>query len=277
MAKTWFVTGASSGIGRHLVETALEEGDAVVATVRKTGSLSDVQKKFADRLWIKTLDVTRPADVAQVIRESLAERGRIDVVVNNAGYGLIGATEEFSDAEIQRQIATNLMAPIQITRAFLKPMREEGGGHILQVSSVGGQVAYPVSSPYHAAKWGLEGFTESVSQEVAEFGVHFTLIEPGAVRTSFQANLQWTPKIQAYEDSAVGKMRNWLESADETLFTGDPRKVARAIFDTTRLPEPPLRLTLGTDAYEAIHGALQGRLALLESQKELAGTIAFSN
>src|SRR5262249_52451956 len=153
-------TGASGGLGRHLTELALSEGDNVCGTARRTDALSDLADKFGDRLAIEQLDVALIDDVRNVVSRALV-RGRIDVVVNSAGVGIIGATEEMTDAQVQNQIAVNLLAPIHITRAFLKPMREQGGGRIIQISSMGGQVALPVSSAYHSAKWGLEGFTEA--------------------------------------------------------------------------------------------------------------------
>ncbi len=275
MSKAWFITGASSGLGRHLTELALSEGDAVTAAVRRPDALRDLADACGGYLTVEELDVTSSQDVSRVVARCLA-RGRIDVVVNNAGGGLVGATEEMTDAQVQQQITLNLLAPIQITRAFLKPMREQGGGRIIQISSVGGQVATPVSSPYHAAKWGLEGFTEGVSQEVAEFGIYFTIVEPGGVRTGFQSNLQWTTETPPYRETTVGKMRRWMAAADDTVYTGDPAKLARAIFDTTSSSQPPLRLTLGADAYDMIHEALKARFDRLESQEELARSMAFA-
>ena len=167
MPKAWFITGASGGLGRELAKLALSEGDTVTAAIRRPDALRDVLDAYGPRLILETLDVTSSPDIARVVAGCLA-RGRIDIVVKNAGGGLIGATEEMTDADVQQQIALNLLGPHPVTRAFLKPMREQGGGRIIQISSVGGQVATPVASPYHAAKWGLEGFTEGVSQEVAE-------------------------------------------------------------------------------------------------------------
>jgi len=275
MSKAWFITGASSGLGRSLTELALSEGDAVTAAVRRPDALRDLSGVYPGRLAVEQLDVTASADVDGVVARCLA-RGRIDVVVNNAGGGLVGATEEMTDAEVQQQIALNLLAPIRVTRAFLKPMREQGGGRIIQISSVGGQTATPVSSPYHAAKWGLEGFTEGVSQEVAEFGIHLTLVEPGGMRSGFQSSLRWTTETPPYRDTTVGKVRRRIAAADDSVFTGDPARLARAIFDTTRSPQPPLRLTLGADAYEMIHDALKARLDRLESQEKLARSMAFA-
>ena len=275
MARHWFITGASGGLGRHLVALALAEGDEVVATVRRPNTLRELSKTYGERLMVEPLDVTDREQVNHVIARCLA-RERIDIVVNNAGRGLIGATEEMTDAQVQDQIALNLMAPIQITRAFLKPMREQGSGRIIQISSVGGQIALPVSSPYHAAKWGLEGFTEAVRQEVAEFGVYLTIVEPGGMRTAFQSGLEWTTETPVYRDATVGRVRRWIEGADDRVYTGDPAKLARAIFDTTTSAQPPLRLTLGSDAYDLVHQALKDRLATLESQEALARSMAFS-
>ena len=275
MSQAWFITGASSGLGRHLTAVALSEGDAVTAAVRRPDALRDLAEAYGGRLTVEALDVTSSQDVSRVVARCLA-RGQIDVVVNNAGGGLIGATEEMTDAQVQQQITLNLLAPIQITRASLKPMREQGGGRIIQISSVGGQVATPVASPYHAAKWGLEGFTEGVSQEVAAFGIYCTIVEPGGVRTGFQSHLQWTTETPPYRDTAVGQMRRGIAAADDTVYTGDPAKLARAIFDTTRSSQPPLRLTLGADAYDMIHEALKARLDRLESQEALARSMAFA-
>jgi short-subunit dehydrogenase len=142
------------------------------------------------------------------------------------------------------------MAPMQLTRALLKPMREQGGGRILQIASVGGQIALPVSSPYHAATWGLEGFTEAIRQAVAECGVYLTMVAPGGMRTACQAGLQWTTETPGYRDATVGRVRRWIEGADDRVYTGDPAKRARASFDTTTSAPPPLRLTLGSEAYD---------------------------
>jgi NAD(P)-dependent dehydrogenase (short-subunit alcohol dehydrogenase family) len=276
MSKAWFITGASSGLGRKLTELALSEGDRVTATVRRPEVLRDLVKASSGRLIIEELDVTSSQEVARVVARCLA-RGRIDVVVNNAGGGLVGATEEMSDADVQQQIALNLLAPIQIARAFLKPMREQGRGRIIQISSVGGQMATPVSSPYHAAKWGLEGFTEGLSQEVAEFGIHLTIVEPGGMRSGFQSNLRWTTETPTYKDAIVGRVRRQIAAMDDSVFIVDPVRLARAIFDTTRSSQPPLRLTLGPDAYDLIHAALKTRLEKLESQEQLARSMAFAD
>jgi NAD(P)-dependent dehydrogenase (short-subunit alcohol dehydrogenase family) len=271
----WFVTGASGGLGRHLTEHALRSGDRVTATVRRPAALEDLRETYGDRLTVEILDLARPDDVAGVLSRTLGA-GPVDIVVNNAGYAVVGAAEEMTVEEIRDQIEVLLLAPMLITRAFLKPMREQGGGRIIQISSMGGQIGTPTHSAYHAGKWGLEGFTESVSREVAEFGIRLTLVEPGATRTGFASALHYTAETAAYRDNAVGRTRRYLRTADDSIFTGDPARLAAAVYDTTRHPDPPLRLTLGSDTYNAVHAALTERLTALEAQKELAASVAFT-
>lgn len=274
----WFITGASGGLGRHLTEHALREGDRVTATVRRPAALDALRETYGDRLTVEILDLARPDEVDTVVGRTLrAGRPPVDIVVNNAGYAVVGAAEEMTVAQIREQLEVLLLAPMMITRAFLRPMREQGGGRIIQISSMGGQVAIPTHSSYHAGKWGLEGFTESVRREVADFGIHLTLVQPGATRTGFAAALRYSAETAAYRDTAVGQIRRSLEAADEGDFTGDPAKLAAAIYDTTRQPVPPLRLTLGADTYTAIHTALTERLTALESQQDLAGSVAFTH
>ncbi|TPQ17694.1 SDR family NAD(P)-dependent oxidoreductase, partial [Streptomyces sporangiiformans] len=208
----WFVTGASGGLGRHLTEHALQRGDRVTATVRRPAALQDMRETYGDRLTLETLDITRSADIDKVIGKTL-QSAPVDIVVNNAGYAVVGAAEEMTVEQIRDQIEVLLLAPMLITRAFLKPMREQGGGRIIQISSMGGQIGTPTHSSYHAGKWGLEGFTESVSREVADFNIHLTLVEPGATRTGFASALRYTTESTPYRDNAVGQTRRYLETA----------------------------------------------------------------
>jgi NAD(P)-dependent dehydrogenase (short-subunit alcohol dehydrogenase family) len=272
----WFVTGASGGLGRHLTEHALRHGDRVTATVRRPAALEDLRETHGDRLTVEILDLTQPAEVEEVVSRTI-QAGLVDIVVNNAGYAVVGAAEEMTVEQVRDQIEVLLLAPMLITRAFLKPMREQGGGRIIQISSMGGQIGIPTHSSYHAGKWGLEGFTESVSREVADFNIHLTLVEPGGTRTGFASALRYTTETAAYRDNAVGQTRRLLETAEDSAFTGDPAKVVAAIYDTTRAPNPPLRLTLGADTYDAIHNALTERVAALETQKDLAASVAFTH
>jgi NAD(P)-dependent dehydrogenase (short-subunit alcohol dehydrogenase family) len=274
--RRWFITGASGGLGRHLTEHALRSGDRVTATVRRPSALDDLRATYGDRLTVETLDLSRPADLDDVIARTL-DSGPVDIVVNNAGYAVVGAAEEMTVGQIRDQVEVLLLAPMLITRAFLGPMREQGGGRIIQISSMGGQVAAPTHSAYHAGKWGLEGFTESVSREVADFGIRLTVVEPGATRTGFGAALRYTTETAPYRDTPVGRLRRHLRTADDSAFTGDPAKLAAAVYDTTRHPDPPLRLALGADTYEAVHAALTDRLTALEAQKDLAASVAFGD
>lgn len=271
----WFVTGASGGLGRRLTEHALRRGDRVTATVRRPTALDDLRETYGDRLTVEMLDLNQPAEVEEVVGRTV-QAGLVDIVVNNAGYAVVGAAEEMTVEQVRDQIEVLLLAPMLITRAFLKPMREQGGGRIIQISSMGGQIGIPTHSAYHAGKWGLEGFTESVGREVAEFNIYLTLVEPGGTRTGFASALRYTAETAAYRDSAVGRIRRRLETADESTFTGDPAKVVAAIYETTRDPNPPLRLTLGADTYDAIHAALTERLAALETHQHLATSVAFT-
>ncbi|HEY3468254.1 MAG TPA: SDR family oxidoreductase [Amycolatopsis sp.] len=271
----WFVTGASGGLGRHLVDHALRHGDRVTATARRRAALDDLAETHGDRLTVETLDLTRPADVAAVVERTL-RAGPVDIVVNNAGYAVVGAAEEMSVEQIRDQLEVLLLAPMLITRAFLRPMRDQGGGRIIQISSMGGQIAVPTHSAYHAGKWGLEGFSESVGREVADFDVHVTIVEPGGTRTGFASALRYTEETAAYRDNAVGRMRRQLAATGDDALPGDPAKLAAVIFGTTRDPNPPRRLALGSDTYDAVHAALAERLAALESQKDLAASVAFT-
>jgi NAD(P)-dependent dehydrogenase (short-subunit alcohol dehydrogenase family) len=271
----WFITGASGGLGHHIAEQALRHGDHVTATARHLAALDDLAEAHGDRLTVQTLDLTQPADVTTVVERTL-QASPVDIVVNNAGYAVVGAAEEMTVEQVRDQIEVLLLAPMLITRAFLEPMREQGGGRIIQISSMGGQVAIPTHSAYHAGKWGLEGFTESVGREVADFDVHLTIVEPGGTRTGFASALRYTEETTAYRDNVVGRTRRRLEATGDDDLTGDPAKLAAVVFETTRDPNPPLRLALGSDTYDAVHAALSERLTALEAQKDLAGTVAFS-
>lgn len=268
--KTWFITGTSSGIGRTLTEKLLARGDRVAATVRNPDALADLAAPYGDRLWVATLDVTDTDAVRRVVDDAFAALGRIDVVINNAGYGLFGAAEEVADAQIRHQIDTNLIGSIAVVRAALPHLRAQGGGRILQVSSAGGQIAYPNFSLYHATKWGIEGFLEAVAQEVAPFDISVMIVEPGATRTRFGASLV-TPEtaLPAYDATPAGDVRRAVAEGAFPL-PGDPEKMADTIIAYTDRETVPLRLPLGSDTYTWIQAALTARLAALEAMKDVA-------
>lgn len=269
MSKTWLITGTSTGLGRLLTERLLERGDRVVATLRQPGVLDELLQRHGDRLHALTLDMTDTKAIRTVMQEAFERMGRIDVVVSNAGYGLFGAGEEVSDAQIERQIATNLTGSIQLIRAALPHLREQGGGRIVQVSSEGGQIAYPNFSLYHATKWGIEGFVESVAKEVAPFGIDCLIIEPGPTGTNFAAGLDHAHPLACYEDTPAGEVRRAVASGDFAI-KGDAAKTVDAIIVAADAETPPFRLALGSTAYTSIRQALSERLRLLEEQKTVA-------
>ncbi|HMK70869.1 MAG TPA: SDR family oxidoreductase, partial [Xanthobacteraceae bacterium] len=176
--RAWFITGVSSGFGRQLADQLLKRGDRVVGTIRDAGKVTDLLKRHPETFRAEVLDVTDRAAIREVVERSFAQLKRIDVIISNAGYGLFGAAEELSDKQIDHIVATNLIGSIQLIRAVLPRLRGQGGGRFIQISSYGGQVAFPGNSMYHATKWGIEGFVESVAQEVASFGIGMTIVEP---------------------------------------------------------------------------------------------------
>jgi NAD(P)-dependent dehydrogenase (short-subunit alcohol dehydrogenase family) len=205
--ETWFITGTSTGFGRLLTEKLLQRGDRVVATVRQSSALDALKAQHGDRLRVAVLDLTDTAAIRQVVDAAFAELGRIDVVVSNAAYGLFGAGEEVTDEQIRHQIDTNLIGSIQLIRAALPHLRAQGGGRIMQVSSAGGQTTYPNFGLYHATKWGIEGFAETVAKEVAPFNIGITIVEPGATPTNFGGGLVSAPAMAVYDQTPAGDVR----------------------------------------------------------------------
>ena len=266
--RNWFITGTSSGFGRALTEKLLARGDRVAATVRKAAVLEDLKAQYGDRLWVAVLDVTDTQCVRRVVDQAFATMGRIDVIVNNAGYGLIGAAEEVSEEQVRHQIDANLIGSITVIRACLPHLRAQGGGHVLQISSEGGQVTYPGFSLYHATKWGIEGFVEATAKEVAPFRIAFTLVEPGPTRTNFGAGLVRSQPMTVYEDTSVGEVRRAIASG-EFKVTGDADKMVDAMINAADSSAPPLRLALGSIAYASIYKGLSDRLVALEASKTI--------
>ena len=267
--RTWLITGVTSGLGRHMAEQLLAKGDRVAGTSRKPEALDDIRTRHGDALWIEPLDVTDTPALRAVVDRAFAAMGRIDVVVSNAGYGILGAAEELTDDQIERQIATNLVGSIQLVRAVVPHLRAQGGGRIIQISTMGGQATFPGGSLYHASKWGIEGFMDSIRHELAPFGIGVTIVEPGSTGTQFGRNLVVAEPLDAYADGPLGKARAFF--GDGTYASpGDAGKTARAIIETAGMDPAPLRLATGRDAYAAIHAALTARLADLEAQKAVA-------
>lgn len=267
--RNWLITGTSSGFGRRLAQRALEEGDTVAATVRRPDALDDLVRAYPDRLHVHVVDVTDTDGVRRTVAEAAERLGRIDVVVSNAGYGLVGAGEELTDQQIDDVLAANLVGSMQVVRAVLPVLRAQGGGRILQVSSEGGQIAYPAFGGYHAAKWGIEGFLEAVRQEVAPLGIDVTILEPGPTATGFGAGVVTAPELAAYADTPAGATRRGIQDGGFRL-TGDVDKMVEHILAVSEADPAPRRLVLGSTAYENIHRDLTARLAELEAQRETA-------
>ena len=274
-SRNWLITGVSSGFGREVTEQILERGDQVVGTVRRPEAVTDLADRYPGTFHAELLDVTDTQAVRFVAERSFERLGRIDVTVSNAGYGLFGAAEELSDEQINHIIATNLVGSIQLVRAVLPHLRAQGGGRIIQISSYGGQVAVPGNSMYHATKWGIEGFVESVAQEVAPFGIGMTIVEPGGARTEFRyGSAQLAAKIPAYDYSPARAPLRMLDPANG-LAPGDPARMAAAIIASVDQEPAPMRIILGSQALQSTVQVLQERVSGFQAQTDLAASTDF--
>lgn len=263
MTKVWFITGSSRGLGRALTEAVLAKGDKVAATARQPQQLDDLASAYPGSILPLQLDVTETAAVFRAVQQAVDHFGRIDVLVNNAGFGIIGAAEAFTDEQVRSQLETNLYAPITVTRAVLPYMRKQGSGHILQISSIGGRIGNASLSIYQAAKFGLSGFTEALQKEVASLGIRVTSVEPGGFRTDWAgASMTYAPSIEGYELS-VGRIVDYMRSGD-FVPVGDPLKAAQVMINLADHPEPPVHLVLGSEAAGFLRSADEARKAEFE-------------
>ena len=246
--RTWLVTGASRGLGRAFAEVALEAGDAVVATARTPAQLDDLVGQHPGRALALALDVTDRAAVGAVVEEAAGFTGRLDVVVNHAGYGLAGGVEEASEQQVRDQFEVNVLGALWVTQAVLPVMRAQGAGHLFQISSIGGVTGFLNTGIYHASKWALEGLSESLAQEVAPFGIGVTIVEPGPFRTDWNGDsmVRATP-IAAY-DEILGARREAMSGAHARTQPGDPRRAGQALLAVLASDSPPRRLLLGAMA-----------------------------
>jgi NAD(P)-dependent dehydrogenase (short-subunit alcohol dehydrogenase family) len=273
--RTWLITGVNSGFGRLMTEALLERGDRVAGTVRKLDTMDNLKTKYGDRLWLANLDMTDLPAVRNVVEKAFEELRTIDVIVSNAGYGLFGAAEEISDDQVAHQLATNLFGPIQLIRAALPYLRAQGGGRIIGLSTYGGQAALPGGSLYHASKWGLEGFMDSIAQELAPFKIGVSIIEPGGARTNFRfGGAQLGTQLEVYKGTPTAMVHTMIKDTSR-LPPGDPAKMAMVIIESVDENPAPKRIALGSDAYGAIHKALTDRISALEAQKEVAFSTDF--
>lgn len=270
MAKTFLITGVSSGFGYEMTKQLLERGDRVIGTVRSTVRIEPLLRQYPDTFDCRILDVTDVPAVQRLVRDSFAEYGRIDVVISNAGYGLFGCVEELSDEEIDHILATNLVGSIQLLKTAVPFMRRQGGGRLIQLSSYGGQVAFAANSMYHATKFGIEGFCEALAQEVAQFNIGVTIVEPGGARTEFRYGSAKVAKLMPEYESCHGFL-NMLD-ASKGLAPGDPVKMASRIIESVDKEPAPLRMVLGSQALAATLERLKARIADYETQTELAAS-----
>ena len=270
MSRTWLITGVSSGFGNEMTKQLLEKGDTVIGTVRSTGKVQELIELYPDTFDCQILDVTEIERIHSFIPEMFKKHGRIDVVVNNAGYGLFGAAEELDYENIRKILDTNLTGSIMIIHDSLPFMRKQGGGRIIQLSSYGGQVAFAANSMYHATKFGIEGFCESVAQEVAKYNIGITIVEPGGARTEFRYGSAHVANLMPEYDHVHGFL-NMLDPA-KGLAPGDPVKMAARMIESVEKEPAPLRMVLGSQALRATIERLEERIADYRTQTELAAS-----
>jgi NAD(P)-dependent dehydrogenase (short-subunit alcohol dehydrogenase family) len=255
--RTWFITGTSRGFGREWAIAALERGDRVAATARDASSLEDLVDKYGDAVLAMELDVTDRDAVFETVQRAHEHYGRLDIVVNNAGYGQFGMVEELSEQEARDQIETNLFGALWVTQAALPFLREQGSGHFLQVSSIGGISAFPGIGMYHASKWGLEGISQALSQEVKEFGINVTLIEPGGFSTDWGgSSARHAEPLDAYKP-----MHDAAQQRRAGNTPGDPNASAEAVMRIVDAENPPLRVFFGTAPLSIAERDYEGRLS----------------
>jgi NAD(P)-dependent dehydrogenase (short-subunit alcohol dehydrogenase family) len=249
MSKTWLITGSSRGLGRAIAEAVLEAGNNLVATARRTEPLNDLADKYGDRVRLVTLDVTDAQASRRAVQAAVAAFGRLDVVVNNAGYADMAAIEDMSEQAFRDQIDANLFGVVNVSRAALPVLREQGFGHIIQISSVGGRVGVPGLGAYQAAKWAVGGFSEVLAKEVAHLGIKVTVAEPGGMRTGWAGSSMATPPVSEPYEPVVGAAIAGIRGQDGNQ-PGDPARIARILLDIVEAEEPPLHLLLGRDAVQ---------------------------
>lgn len=273
-SETWLITGISSGFGRAIASQLLAAGHRVVGTVRKTDTVQDLLERHPDLLTVRQLDVRDREALRMLVNETFAQ-GPVDVLVNNAGYGLFGAAEELSDADVDAVLATNLTGSIDLIRFALPHLRRQGYGRIVQISSYGGQVAFAGNSLYHATKWGIEGFCESVAADMKPFGIGVTIVEPGGARTDFRyRSARVADPIPAYDGTPAHAFQTML-NPENGLAPGDPEKMAARIIESARRSDVPLRVVLGSQALACTIDTLEKRLADFRTQTDVARSTDF--
>jgi len=274
MSRVWLITGTSRGLGRAFVESALAAGDQVAATARNIADLEALHETWGKQLLPLALDVTSQSQARDAIEKTVAVFGRLDVLVNNAGYGNIAPIEDTTIEEFRAQIETNLFGVIIVTKAVLPYFRQRGAGHIIQITSIAGRIGPIGRAPYAAAKWGVEGFSETLAREIGPLGVKVTIVEPGGFRTDFAGSSTDLREGRPEYDATVGATVRFQRTYNGKQ-PGDPAKAAAALLHLASLAEPPLRILLGSDAYNAAEKSDVARIELDRKWKHLSYSTDF--
>jgi NAD(P)-dependent dehydrogenase (short-subunit alcohol dehydrogenase family) len=269
--RTWFITGATSGIGRALTTLALRRGDAVAAVARSSAGLADLRDEFGDRLVTLEADVRDEASVRAAVDATVAALGRIDVVANNAGYGLFGAVEEATDAQARAVFDTNVFGVLNVLRATLPVLRAQGSGHVLEGSSLYGQSAHAGVGLLAATKYAVEGLSDALADELAPLGIHVTLVQPGPTATSFLANLDTTATLADYDGTVRAVQKSLGELPPEAFST--PERIAEGILAAADADQPPRRLALGSAGARDMRAALHARLTDLDTWQQVTDAV----
>ncbi|XVU23908.1 oxidoreductase [Actinoplanes sp. CA-054009] len=275
MSKVWLITGTSRGLGRQLATSVLEHGDRVVATARRPEQLKDLTETYGDRVRVVALDVTDAEAARAAVTEAVDAFGRLDVLVNNAGYADVAAIEDMPEDTFRAQIEANFFGVVNVTRAALPVMRQQGEGHIIQISSVGGRVASIGLGGYQAAKWAVGGFSEVLAKEVESFGIRITVAEPGGMRTNWAGDSMGTLAIsEAYKpivEPAVARFSQYNGNQP-----GDPARIAQVLIDVANHPEPPLHLLLGADAVAVAQAKAESLAASDAEWRAVSESVSFA-
>ena len=275
--KIWFITGSNSGFGRSLTEAVLAKGDKVVATTRHPEEIEDLVKQYPDTVKAVTLDITKAEEISSAIDTALSTFGQVDVLVNNAGFGTLGAVEEIEDEQVRKQFEVNCFGTLNLTKAMLPHFRQRKSGHILNVSSVGGFTSFPGTGIYSATKFAIEGYSEALAKEITPLGIKLTLVEPGAFRTEFAGDSLATPEnpIDDYEETAHKFVKQQEQMSGEQ--PGDPDKAAQAMIKAVESDNPPMRLVLGEDALQATRKKIESFQKELEEWEDVTLSTSFED
>lgn len=278
MSKVWFITGTSKGFGRIWAEAALERGDKVAATARSRDAVADLAERYGeDNALPLALDVTDTGAIDAAVKQAHEHFGRLDVVVNNAGYGLFGALEELAPAQVRDQFETNVFGVLNVTRAVLPKLRRQRSGHVVQISSLSARgAAVAGEGAYAATKFAVEGLSEVLAKEIAHLGIHVTIVEPGPFRTDFATGATATPVIREDYADSVGRSLEWFAGIAGAQ-PNDPARAAQAIVTAVDADQPPLRLPLGPEAIQAIRASLDEQHRELDAWEHLGGSTGFED